>query len=280
MTYYYYPRTKCHQCITVRQRTARYPFVHSSVLFLSMFCIFHSSTLFMLQLFSWCFMLHSLHVALFLCCTHYVLDFIRVALFHIALFSSWTFFVLYPVHVAPFCALHTSHVSPFLVLLHVALITCCTFSVLPFFMLHSLQVSFFFCCTLFVLHFSVLHFLHFTLILSSTFFMLHSFSCRTFFRVALFSCCTLFVLHFFMLHFFHVELFSWCTLFVLYRFHVAPFCVLHCFHVAPLLVLPHVHVALFRHSGQKLYKKRPNHRCFPAKFVKFLRTPILKNICD
>ena len=27
-------------------------------------------------------------------------------------------------------------------------------------------------------------------------------------------------------------------------------------------------------------KKRLQHRCFPLKFAKFLRTPILKNICD
>ena len=27
-------------------------------------------------------------------------------------------------------------------------------------------------------------------------------------------------------------------------------------------------------------KKRLRHRCFPVKFAKFLRTPILKNICE
>ena len=27
-------------------------------------------------------------------------------------------------------------------------------------------------------------------------------------------------------------------------------------------------------------KKRLQHRCFPVKFVKFLRTPTLKNICE
>ena len=26
-------------------------------------------------------------------------------------------------------------------------------------------------------------------------------------------------------------------------------------------------------------KQRPQHRCFPVRFAKFLRTPILKNIC-
>ena len=74
---------------------------------------------------------------------------------------------------------------------------------------------------------------------------------------ALCSCCTVFMLH----------LFVCCTAFML---HLCSCC----------LMLYSVHVALFRHSGQKLYKKRPNHRCFPAKFVRFLRTPILKNICE
>ena len=27
-------------------------------------------------------------------------------------------------------------------------------------------------------------------------------------------------------------------------------------------------------------KKRLQHRCFPVKFAKFLKTPILKNICE
>ena len=27
-------------------------------------------------------------------------------------------------------------------------------------------------------------------------------------------------------------------------------------------------------------KKRLQHRCFPVKFAKFLRTPILKNFCE
>ena len=29
-----------------------------------------------------------------------------------------------------------------------------------------------------------------------------------------------------------------------------------------------------------LIKKRLQHKCFPLKFAKFLKTPILKNICD
>ena len=29
----------------------------------------------------------------------------------------------------------------------------------------------------------------------------------------------------------------------------------------------------------KIFKKRLQHKCFPVKFTKLLRTPILKNIC-
>ena len=30
----------------------------------------------------------------------------------------------------------------------------------------------------------------------------------------------------------------------------------------------------------KFIKKRLQHRCFPVNFAKFLRTPILRNICE
>ena len=33
-------------------------------------------------------------------------------------------------------------------------------------------------------------------------------------------------------------------------------------------------------SPASLLKKRLQHRCFPVKFVKLLRTPISKNICE
>ena len=133
------------QCITVRHWTARYPFVQSSAVFLCTF--FACITLFMAHLFSFCFMLQLLHVALFLC---------------------------------------------------VALISCSTFSVFHFFILHSFQVALFWCCTLF---------------------MLHLFVCCTLFMLSLFSCC-------FMLHFFCVALFLYWTLFkfhffLLYTFRVA-----------------------------------------------------------
>ena len=168
------------QCITVHHRTTRYPFFHSGALFLcTIFCIFHSYILF----FHVAHFLVLLYVTLascrtFLCCSHFVFNVIRVELFHIALFSSCTFFMLYPVHVVPF-----------VVLLHVALTSCCTFSVLHFFSNCTIQVSLFLCCTFFVLHFSVLDFFSFSLFLSSIFF-----------HVVLISCCT-----FFMLHSFHAS---------------------------------------------------------------------------
>ena len=76
-----------HQCITVRQRTARYRFVHPNALFLCTFlsiihschffacCIFFNDVLFSCWIF---FVLHSflLHfgqVALFQCCTFFML---------------------------------------------------------------------------------------------------------------------------------------------------------------------------------------------------------------
>ena len=196
------------------------------------------------------FLLHSfhvapfrvlLHVALFLCCTHFVFDFIRVALFYKALFSSCTFFVLYPIHVAPFCVLNSCQVAPFLVLLHVPLTSRCTFLVL-----HSFRVALFSYWTLFKFHyFCVVHFScctlpcctcfilhHFWVALFSCcahfvlhFFCVALFSCRTFFRVALFwcctfcaifSCCTFLVLYAFVLYFFNITLFSCWTLFMLH----------------------------------------------------------------
>ena len=113
----------------------------------------------MLHLFSCCFMLHSLHVARFLCCTHFMLDFIRVLRFHIALFTSCNFFMLYPVHVAPFCVLHSTHVESFLLLFHVTLTSCFTFLCCTHFVLHFFLVALFSYCTLFKFHFScVVHF--------------------------------------------------------------------------------------------------------------------------
>ena len=145
--------------------------MHSSALFLcTLFALFDAAPFLVLP-----------HVALascrtFLCCTHFVFDFIRVAAFHMALFSKCTFFVLYPVHVADFCVLHSSHVATFLVLLHVALTSCC------FFFYVALISS----CT-----FSVLHFFHNAPFSSFCFLVLYTF-CVALFHVPHFSFCTIF----------------------------------------------------------------------------------------
>ena len=135
------------QCITVHHRTTRYPFFHSGALFLcTFFCIFHSYILF----FHVAHFLVLLYVTLascrtFLCCTHFVFNFIRVELFHIALFSSCTFLC---------CILFMLCLSSCCFMLHF-------FRFALFFILHYFQVSLFLCCTFFVLHFSVLDFFSF-----------------------------------------------------------------------------------------------------------------------
>ena len=126
------------------------------------------------------------------------------------------FFGLHFFHVTPFCValfswctlltLHVYRILFFLVLLHVALCSCCCFL-----LLHSIQVTLFLFCTFFILYsfhvppFSVFYFFNVT-----PSFVLHSFC------VALFSSYT-----FFMLHFFSVAQYSSCTLFMLHLF-------LHC----------------------------------------------------
>ena len=116
------------------------------------------------------FVLHS--VALFLCCTFFILHF-----FHFSLFLR--------------CALFMSHIF-----------SCCTVFMLyllcTLFMLHFFRVVHYSCCT-----FSMLHSFHVELF-SFTFFVLYRFHVKlfcvallsycTFSRVA--SCCTLFMLHF------------------------------------------------------------------------------------
>ena len=185
--------------------------MHSSLLFLCTFFAY-----FILALFSSCtfsrvasscfrFMSH-----LFLCCTHFVFDFIAVALFHMELFPSCNFFVLHLVHLYPFCVFHSSQVASFLVLLYVALTSCCTF-----FVLHFFRNALFSIFTFFVLY--TFNVALFRVALFSIFTIFEYHFC-TFFRVTLFWCCTF------------CTLFSCCTFFVLYRFHVAPSCVLP--HVA------------------------------------------------
>ena len=129
------------QCLMVRQRTTRYPFVHPSALFL---CTFFAC--FTLAVFSCCnfsrvasccsrFMSHIFAS----CCTHFIFEFIRVALFHMAVFDSlfkFAFFVIHSVHVAPFCVLHCTRFI--LHVFHIAL-----FSSFTFFMWHTFRVALF-----------------------------------------------------------------------------------------------------------------------------------------
>ena len=161
------------------------------------------------------------------CCTHFVFDFIRVALFQLH-FCTFMLQFARSFQVAFFsrCILFMLHLS-----------VCSTILMLHFLYVALFSSFTFLCCRLFVLHFSVLHFFHFALSLSSTFsccthfalnfFCAALFSCRTFFRVALFSCCTFCALFscytFFLLYTFRVALFPFYTFFMLNSFHVALF---------------------------------------------------------
>ena len=101
-----------YQCITVRQRTARYPFVLQSALFLCTFSIIHCGNLYF-------FKLHVFHVALFSCYTFFILHHFHAALFCIVMFSCCTFF-----RVALFLRI---------ALFHVALFSSCTLFILQYF---------------------------------------------------------------------------------------------------------------------------------------------------
>ena len=133
-------------------------------------------------------------------------------------------------------------------------------------MCYSFRVTLFSCCTLFMLHsfhvasFSVLHCFHVVLFVDSfhvalfpfyTFFILNSFHVALF-HVVLFLCC----------FFLCVALLSCCTF-----FRVASCCTLF------MLQFLGIQVSNF-------IKKRLHYSCFSVKFVKFLRTPILENICE
>ena len=100
------------QCITVRQRTARHPFVHYSALILCTFSLFRCGNLYF-------FMFHFFYVALFSYCTISMLHF-----FCVVIFLCWTFFFVF---------------HSFYVLLY---------SMLHFYTLQCFRVTFFSCCTL------------------------------------------------------------------------------------------------------------------------------------
>ena len=107
--------------------------------------------------------------------------------------------------------------------------------------------------------------------------MSHLFSCCTAF-MWIFSCCTYFVLYTF-----RVLLVPCHTFFMLNSFHVVPFscCIFLCVsllsccafsRVASSCTLFMLHFLGIQASN--FIKKRLHNRCFPVKFVKFLRAPI------
>ena len=121
-----------YQCISVRQRTARYPFVLQSALFLCTFSIIHCGNLYF-------FKLHVFHVALFSCYTLFILHHFHAALFCIVMFSCCTFF-----RVALFLRIALFHVA----LLHVTMFSFCILL-----LLHSSHVALLSSCTLFILQY-------------------------------------------------------------------------------------------------------------------------------
>ena len=158
--------------------------------------------------------LYSFHVVLSSCYTLFVLHFLRVELFHVALFrcctffhvtdlsgypvpifSYYIFFILYSFHVALFSVLHSFHIAPSFVM------HCSNFF-----------VFFFFLCVLF----HVTPHLNFAVLSSCTFLMFY-----------------LFIYYFSYWSLFEPKLFLCCA-------HVTPFFVVHCFHLLPILLSFHV----------------------------------------
>ena len=217
----------------VHQQMARYPFVHSSALFLCTFFPYFTLALFSCCTFS--------RVAL--CCTRFMCHFFCDALISCWALSVLHFFILHSFQVALFCVIPCSCCT----FLCVAPFSCCTFSrVAP-------------CCIHIMLHFFVLHSFRVALFRVAlfphcTFFMLYSF------WVSRFSCCTHFVLHFFRVaHFSCRTLFMWhllscCPVFILHLFTCCTPFMLHL--LSYCLMLHSVHVGLFSHSGQQILLKR------------------------
>ena len=105
-----------HQCVTVRQRTARYPFVDYSAVYY--FCAF--------------FPYFTVAIYIFSCCTFFIMHHFHVALFCVAIISCYTFFMYCTISCCTFtrCKVFVLHSSP------VVLIVCCSFF---FFMSHYFQ---------------------------------------------------------------------------------------------------------------------------------------------
>ena len=166
-------------CTIVHYSCALFPYFTVAIY------IFHVALFSLLHLYCTISKLHFLCSNLFMlhffsCCSFFMALF-NVALLHVAIFSFCILLLLHSSHVAIFprytlLMLHyfqrcsqdphkhlrwraMQHFS------HVALFSCCTFS-----MLHFFHVALFPCCSLLILHFFMLHFYHVPL-----FFMLHSF---------------------------------------------------------------------------------------------------------
>ena len=122
------------QCITVRQGTARYLFVHSGVLFLCIFFPYFTPVTFFMSYFFTLYFFHValFRVALFLCCT-----LVKLHYFHVALVSCC---------ILSYCNIPVMH------FFHAALIPCCTLSRGTLFSRCAFFVFYFFSCC-FMLHF-------------------------------------------------------------------------------------------------------------------------------
>ena len=96
-----------HQCVTVRQRTARCPFVDYSAVYY--FCAF--------------FPYFTVAIYIFSCCTFFIMHHFHVALFCVAIISCYTFFMYCTISCCTFtrCKVFVLHSSP------VVLIVCCSF---------------------------------------------------------------------------------------------------------------------------------------------------------
>ena len=137
------------QCITVHQRTVRYPLVRYSALFLYTFSVSHCGNLhffkkhfFHVAFFSFCLFFR---VILFSCCTFFILQSCHVPFFSCCIISMFHFFVYQSFHVA-LLMLHSFHICTN---------SYCTFTRCNvFFLLSSpvADVAVCSCCTLFMLH--------------------------------------------------------------------------------------------------------------------------------
>ena len=111
-----------HQCITVRQRMTRHPFVHYNALFFCTLSVIHCGNLYFL-------LLHSFHVAPFPCCTF---SWSNIFMLHSFYFMDYFMLCLQCFRFRFFS------------------ISYCTCNV---FVLHSSLVPLFACCKFFLLHF-------------------------------------------------------------------------------------------------------------------------------